>query len=249
MLPFANSYFYYLELCLQGICVIHCIRKGNQGKWLWIIVFLPVIGSIAYIFTEIRLGRGIRKPQIDIGAVINPGSKIKKLEDNLRFTDTFDNKIKLADAYLAFGLTDKAIELYEKSLTGAFAENEYGIAQLAAAYFAKERYAEVISTLKKISKTPQFARSNAHLLYAKALEFTGDPQAAEAEFKLMKGRYSNFEQRYEYGLFLERADRIEEAYDLFQQMLDESPHLSSMERSNNRIWLAKAKEELKRLTA
>ena len=87
----------------------------------------------------------------------------------------------------------------------------------------------------------------AHILYAKALEFTGNEQLAENEFKSMKGRYSNFEQRYEYGLFLIRADRIEEAYDIFNQMLEEAPHLSGMERRNNRTWLAKSKDELKKL--
>ena len=129
-MPYINNYFYYIELCLQALCAIHCVRRGTQNKWLWIIVFLPVVGSLIYIFSELRLGRSIRNPGIDLAAVVNPGGKIKKLEDNLRFTDTFDNKIKLADAYLAAGYTDKAVELYEKSLTGAFAENEHGIAQL-----------------------------------------------------------------------------------------------------------------------
>jgi hypothetical protein len=249
MLPFGNNYLYYIEICLQVVCAIHCMRRGTQGKWLWIIVFLPLVGCIIYIVSEMRPRRSINAPKIDIGAVINPAGKIKKLEDDLKFKDTFDNRIKLADAYLAAGQITPAIELYEKSLTGAFAENEHGIAQLAAAYFQKERYNDTISSLKKIYNTHQFARSRTHILYAKALEQTGNAEAAENEFKLMKGRYSNFEQRYEYGLFLERADRIEDAYAIFEQMLDEAPHLSSMERKNNRIWLSKAKDELKRITA
>jgi len=249
MLPFGNNYLYYIEIGLQVICAIHCMRRGNQGKWLWIIIFLPLVGCIIYIFSEMRPGRNLAASKIDLSAVINPSAKLKKLEDNLKFTDTFDNKIKLADAYLAAGQTDKAIELYEKSLAGAFAENEHGIAQLATAYFQKERYPDTITSLKKIYNTHQFARSRTHILYAKALELIGNTGAAESEFKLMKGRYSNFEQRYEYGLFLERADRIEDAYALFEQMLDEAPHLSSMERKANRVWLSRAKEELKRITA
>ncbi|MFB9841764.1 PLDc N-terminal domain-containing protein [Mucilaginibacter ginsenosidivorans] len=248
MLPFGNNYLYYIEIGLQVICAIHSVRRGTQGKWLWIIIFLPLVGSLIYIFSEMRPGRNLTTPKIDIGMVINPSANLKKLEDNLKFTDTFDNKIKLADAYLAAGQTERAIELYEKSLTGAFAENEHGIAQLATAYFQNERYPDTISTLKKIYNTHQFARSHVHVLYARALELTGNTEAAEHEFKLMKGRYSNFEQRYEYGLFLERADRIEDAYAIFEQMLDEAPHLSSIERKSNRVWLSKAKEEMKRIT-
>ncbi|MGZ3753302.1 MAG: PLDc N-terminal domain-containing protein [Mucilaginibacter sp.] len=248
MMPFANSYLYYIELCLQAYCVIHCLRRGSQNKWIWIIIFLPFIGCIAYLYTEVFSSRSmIRKPQIDIAAVINPGSRIRKLEENLKFTDTFSNKISLADAYLAAGETEKAINLYETSLTGAFAENEHGLGQLAIAYFRLERYPDVISTVKKIYKTPQFACSKAHIIYAKALECNGDTVLAENEFKAMKGRYSNFEQRYEYGLFLLRADRVEEARTLFTQIQDEVPHLSSMERKNSRTWLAKSREELKKL--
>jgi len=249
MLPFGNSYLYYIEIALQVICALHCIRRGNQNRWLWIIIFLPMVGCLIYIFSEIRPGRNIRTPQIDIVAVVNPGVKVKKLEETLRFSDTFDNKIKLADAYLAAGDTNQAVELYEKSLTGAFAENEHGLAQLAAAYFGQERYNDVINTLKKIQKTQSFQNSRAHILFAKALEQAGNTEQAETEFKMMKGRYSNFEQRYEYVLFLERADRIEEAVALLEQMLEEAPQLSSMERRNNRVWLSKSKEELKKLYA
>lgn len=250
MFPFVNSYFYYAEIALQGLCVFHCIRKGNQNKWIYIIVFLPVIGSVAYFFSEILPGlKRSRGPQINIGAVINPGGQIKKLEEKVRFADTFNNRMELADAYLAGGMTDKAIGLYESSLTGAFAENEHGIMQLATAYYAKEHYEDVIKTAKKVYRTHQFARSPVHLLYAKALEFSGQPELAESEFKLMKGRYFNFEQRYEYGMFLERADRVEEAAALFEQMLEEAPHLSGMERRNARVWFSKAKDELKKLYA
>src|ERR1700761_2308847 len=179
MLPFGNNYLYYIEICLQVVCALHCIRRGTQGRWLWIIVFLPLIGCIIYIVSEMRPRRSIRAPKIDIGAVINPSAKLKRLEEDLKFTDTFDNRIKLADAYLAANQTDRAIELYEKSLTGAFAENEHGIAQLAVAYYQTERYGDTIKWLKKIYNTHQFARSSTHILYAKALELTGNTEAAE----------------------------------------------------------------------
>lgn len=46
MIPFLPGYFYYVTLALQAICVIHCLRKGNQQKWIYIIVFLPLIGCV-----------------------------------------------------------------------------------------------------------------------------------------------------------------------------------------------------------
>ncbi|RFZ85984.1 hypothetical protein DYU05_10480 [Mucilaginibacter terrenus] len=242
-----HDYLYYIPIGLQAFCVFHSLKNGTQQKWIWIIVFLPVIGSLVYIYQEILNNRRISAPKIDVGAVLNPGGKLKKLEDQVRFTDTFANRMQLADAYLNSGFTDKAIEIYKTSLTGAFAENEHALMQLMVAYSKQESYAEVLPLAKKVYKLPQFIRSRAHIAYAEALEHTGNITQAEEEYKAMKGRYSYFEQRYQYGLFLVRQERYEDAEKIFEAMLEEQPHLSQMERKSSRLWFAKAKEELKRV--
>lgn len=247
MMPFFSNNFYYITVALQVICVIHCIRKGTKTQWIWLIVFVPVVGSIAYIFIEMFSGREIHQVQSGIGSLINPAGSIRKLEENLRFSDTFNNRMALANAYLGTGQTDKAVELYESCYTGAFTENEDLLKQLVIAYSIQKRYKEVLPMAQKLYKTPQFARSQAHLLYAIALEHTGNATQAEKEFRLMNVRYSHFEPRYQYGLFLQRARRHEEARDVFAGMIDESAHLNARERSSNRVWFTKAKEALRQL--
>jgi len=246
---FGGGNYYYLILALEAFCIIHSLRRGTQQKWLWILIVIPVFGCLYYIYSEILSNRGIRAPKINVEAVINPGAKIKRLEDEVRFTDTFANRVKLADAYLEASLTDKALEIYKNSLTGAFVENEHVMAQLIVAYFEKGRYNEVIPIAKKLYKLPQFARSKAHILYAKSLELTYQEELAENEFKLMKGRYSYFEPRYEYGMFLIRASRDDDAWQIFTDMLNEQSQLSPVERKSNKVWFAKAKDELKKLSA
>ena len=136
MLPMIPGYFYYISLVLQAICVIHCLRKRNEQKWIWLIVFLPFIGCIAYFFTEIVPGIRSSAKQADLGSLlINPSTRIRRLEENLHFANTFNNRILLANAYKAVGRMEEAIELYSTSLTGAFSENEYVIALLISAYF------------------------------------------------------------------------------------------------------------------
>jgi len=244
---FANNYFYIITIVLQGICVLHCIRRGRQTTWIWLIVFLPLIGCLIYFFTEIVTRREMQNVQTGVGAVFNPGGRIKRLEENIKISDAFENKVALADAYLDAGQTTRAIELYEWSLDGNFEENEHVLSQLIIAYFQAKRFEEIIPIAKKIYKRPQFARSKAHILYAVALDYAGNSEMAESEFKTMKARFSNFEARYQYGLFLLRANRKEEARQLFAQMVDEAPHLSSQERSYNRSSIAQAKEELRKM--
>jgi hypothetical protein len=247
MMYFFGNYYYYITIGLQICCAIHCVNRGTANKWIWIIIILPVIGSLIYIYSEILSRRRFSTPTINVGAIVNPGGKIKKLESDLQFTDTFANRIKLADAYLEAGMTDKAIDLYTASLTGAFSENEHVLSQLVIAYFKVQRYEDAIATAKKVYKLPQFIRSKAHIAYAQSLEFAGDVEQAEKEFKAMKGRYSYFGPRYEYGLFLVRAGREDDAVAIFEDMLTEEPHLSPVERRSNREWFSKAKAELKKL--
>jgi hypothetical protein len=246
ILRYFPSYFYLISIALQAICVIHCVRKNNQQRWIYLIIFLPLIGCIIYFFSEIVTGRDLGSLQTGLGSMLNPTGRIRRLENNLRFTDTFNNRVMLADAYLAAGRTNEAIGLYTSSLTGAFIENDYVIKQLISAYFIQQRYEELIPLAKKIDKHPEFARSKTQLQYACALSYTGDSQGAEREFKKMKTRFSAFEARYQYGLFLLRAGRSEEARNIFRDIADEAPHLSARERRFNRPWILKAKEELNR---
>jgi len=244
-----GGYYYYIPVLLQALCAIHCLRAGTQSKWLWMIIFLPVVGSCIYIYSEILSARKFKSIKIDGAAIINPAIKVKRLEDNLKFADTFANKTKLADAYLESGQTGKAIHLYNSCLKGAFEDNEQVISQLIVAYHRQGNYAEVIAMAGKIRRSQKFNRSKAHLLYALALEETNQTTLAETEFKAMKGRYSNFEQRYEYGQFLQRAGRTDDAFNIYTELLDEEAHLSKAERTTGRIWFNKAKQEMKRIEA
>jgi len=242
-----STTFYIITIILQGICVFHCIRKGNQQNWLWLIIFLPLIGCVIYIFSEILTRNQLRSVSSGVSEIIRPSGSVRKLEENLRFSDTFNNRIALADAYLANGQNRPAIELYESSLTGAFAENEHGIAQLVLAYYREKDYEQVLKLIKKIRHLPQFPGSKTHVLYAISLGYAGQNSLAEEEFLKQKGRFSNFEARYYYSLFLQQNNRSGEARQLLSDMIAEVPQLSSVERRHHREWIGLAKEALKKI--
>ena len=233
---------------MQIVCVIHCIRNNKHAGWVFVIIFLSLPGCIIYFFSEIVSVRNLGDIQSGLGTVLNPTGRIRRLENNLRFSDTFNNRVMLADAYLGIGRVDEAIELYTSSLTGAFTENDYVFRQLIASYFIKQRYQDVIPLARKIYNHPEFQRSRGHMQYACALGYTGDNQGADREFRKLKARFSAFEARYQYGLFLGKIGRADEARHIFKEMTEEAPHLSPRERKSNRAWILKAKEELARST-
>jgi hypothetical protein len=241
------SYYYYFVLGLQAICVIHCLRRGTQNKWIWLIVFLPLIGSIAYIFTEIIKKQHVSSVGSNIGNVLNPGGKIEKLEKNFRFTDTFTNRMALAEAYLENGMTQKAIDLYEPGLKGMFSDNELLIKQLILAYYRVERYEDIVRIAPRIVNTLDFSKSQANLLYALSLEKTGKNDLAEKEFRSMNHRYSNYEARYHYGKFLLAQNRYEDAAAVLHDIVDEAQHMNRGEKGSSKVWIDKAKQEWNKL--
>lgn len=74
-------------------------------------------------------------------------------------------------------------------------------------------------------------------------------QAVCKEFLLMKARFSNYEARYQYGLFLGRKQRTEEAKEIFTTIIDEYHHLSPVEKRTTRQWISLAKEALKKMVS
>lgn len=243
----SHNLIYYGTIALQLFCVIHCIRYKRQFYWILAIIFLPVLGSLIYFFTEIVDKGGFRQAQSGVQNLFNSSGSIKKLEENLRFSDTFQNKTALAQAYLANGNTQEAIRLYESALTGNFTENEDVLIHLLIAYYQAARYEDVIITGKKIENLPQFPRSAAHIMYAKALSITGDTELAEKQFLSMKGRYSNFEARYEYGKFLESQYRHNDARAIYTEILEEANHLSTPEKRSNSRWISLTREAMKKM--
>jgi hypothetical protein len=241
-----NNDYYFVVVILQVICVIHCLAKSNEQKWIWLIVFVPLAGCLAYLYMEFFRGRNLQQAR-GLGDTLYPKGRIRKLEDQLRFADTFNHRVALADAYLATGETDKAIALYEQSLTGAFDDNEHLHQQLIQAYFLRQRFTDILPLAEKIYQRPQFARSAAHIAYAIALEKTGQPERAEQEFQKMKARYAHFDARYEYGLFLLRQQRPADARQVFAGIVQEAENMSRREKSAYRSAFRLAQAELKQL--
>lgn len=239
--------YYYVVIILQAICVFHSIRSGNQSKWIWIIVFLPFIGSIVYIFTEVVKRRHVSAIQNTVVNMVNPGGRISDLEKQFKYSNTFVNRSALADAYLQNGMNEKAIELYEPGLTGIFQNNEHVIMQLIIAYYNVGRYEDVIRIAPKVSGSMNFSKTRNNLLYAFALEKTGRTNLVEKEYKAMNHRFSNYEARYNYGCYLLRQNRKEDAGLIFYDVVEEGQQMSRKEKGENSVWIDKSKEEWSKL--
>ena len=123
--------FAFLPYVLQLLLIIHIIKTNKPFLWLWLLIFVPYIGGIAYIILEIvpELGANGSVSRVEgaVADMLRPNARLEALEDLARRQETIANKTALADAYTECGRYDDALALYDSCMTGPYA-NDRGLA-------------------------------------------------------------------------------------------------------------------------
>ena len=236
--------YYYLIIALQIYCVYHCLTNKNDYYWVFIIFFVPAIGSLVYLFVNVIQKRDVNNIQSNITSIINPTKKITDLEKKFKFAATFENQYSLADAYLEAGFYDKAIENYESCLNGTFQNDFYVLSQLQQAYYFSSQFKKSIEIANKIKANTKFEKSRSSFLYALALEKNGDIKGAEEYLTTFNSPYNRYLERLELAKFYMRNAETEKARKILKEIELEAEGMSKTSYRQNRILIKKAKELL-----
>ena len=172
---------YYLLIAFQAFCIFHVYKTRNDYYWYFVIFFVPLIGGIVYFLSQVVNKSNINNALDDINAVINPTKKIKDLEKKLIFSDTFQNKINLADILAENKDFEKAISYYEKALTGKYENHPHTLNKALKCYFQIENYNKVVDYASRLDLEKSFSESLC--IYAISLEHCGFINEAEIQFK------------------------------------------------------------------
>lgn len=164
----------YILACLpyliQLLLIIHCIKTGRSG-WLWLLVFLPYIGGIAYIILnvipDIQDSGKLQRAGDSIFDKLNPNKKIAELENLVRKQNTIVNIVALADAYLEDGNFEKSLELYKSCLTGPYEHDEDIEFKVVKAYFKAGKFDEAKNALEEFKKNHKISNAEQSLLEMK----------------------------------------------------------------------------------
>jgi len=243
MFPFWSDY-YYLVIILQIICVIHALKSGRR-EYLFFILFIPLIGTVVYIIREIL-------PDINSGTLgenllrtLWPNGRIKEWERKVRMSDTVTNKLQLADAYAQQKQYDKAIALTQEC-ANAFSKDPGILLQLARLQFLNGEYAGSLANFDKVnaSKGVRMSKVEDELLYAQALEHTGQNERAEEAYQKVIQVHHSLEAMYYYGLLLKKQNRTEEAKAQFRHTSEEIDLHPRYIRRTIRKWVWLSKKEL-----
>lgn len=219
-------FYYYFVLAIQVFCIYHAYKNRKETFWYFVIFFIPLIGSIFYIFTQVINSGDVEKVSEELNKVINPTKKVKDLEKQLKFANTFQNRVNLADAYMEIGDYENANIHYEAALQGNFKNDYYVIKQMIGAMSRSKQYSEVILLAEKIKDKTEFKNSKTQFIYGLALDKLGRIQEAEENMKTIDQRYSNYEERYILAEFYMTNNKKDKAREVLQEMITESEHMS-----------------------
>ena len=235
---------YYLILLLQGYCIYHTYKHRNPYYWYFLILFIPVIGCVIYLITQVYNKSDAEKIKEEIVLVINPTKKIKDLEKQLQFTETYQNRVDLADAFLDIKDYKNAIPHYLEALEDSSQNDFYVTNKLVESYYGIEDYNKVILYAKKIKNDFEFKKSRAQFLYGLALEKLGNFDDAESNLRKIDIRYSFYNERLALAKFLISRDKVADAKEILEEILAESQNMTL---TNKRIYRATIQEVEKQL--
>lgn len=211
-------------ILLMLLCVVHCVRNGNTQPWLFIIILLPGVGSLAYLVAVIvpdlwhghdgaAIRRGFKK-------ITDPDAEMRRARRDADMVGSADAKRKLAEEHVTRGNYAAAIDMYRAALTGMHKDDPallYGLAKTQLAAGDGKGAQASLDALQ--AANPNFASADAHMIYARALEAQGKDGEAQAEYEKLVKYFPGEEARCRYGLLLKRAGHSERAANVFHEVL------------------------------
>lgn len=193
--------FFTPILILQAFCIYHAYKTGKGQTWFYLIIFLPFIGSLIYLYDTFLTRKNLDDLSEGIKQAINSNRKIELLEKQLRLANTQNNRIALANAYLEIGRAEDAIKLLSNSPNLQSPQPDI-LFQLIEAHYLIKDYTSVVKYGNLLKNNRDFKNSDARIAYAWSLHYAYDNEKAQEEFEGMNVRFSNYKHRFKYAKFL-----------------------------------------------
>ena len=240
--------YFIVSLVIQLALVVHILRTGRNMTWVFIVLFFPLIGTLAYVivellpeFTQSRTARGAKRK---LTKAINPDRDLQAASQNLARADTVQNAMALAEECLGKERYEEARQLYERCLRGLHADDPHLLLGLARSQFGLGDAAATIATLDLLKeKNPKHKSPEGHLLYAKAQEQQGNTDAAIHEYRALTRYYAGPEPVCRLASILKSQGNSQEARALFEKVVNESKVAGKHYNSIHKEWVALARRE------
>lgn len=240
--------FFLISIILQALAIYHVVRTGRSFIWIFVILFLSVLGVLIYAAVEIlpNLNENMtaRRAMRRMRETVDPGRELREAQLEHERNPSVDTASRLADALAHAGQPEEAIRVCEEARSGMFEDDPKLLLALTNAQFTAGHYTDAIATFDHVrEKNPGFRSPDGHLIYARALEQSGQTDRALAEYETVAGYYPGAEARVRQALLHKKLGQQDKAQALLEAVLRDAKHSPKHYRKTQREWLDLAQRE------
>jgi hypothetical protein len=244
---FGLSYLFYpWGFIVQGLAIVHFVRRRPENYWFYIIFFGGFLGASVYIVAEVLPDLGLLR---GVFQGFGRRSRIEKVETDILDNPSPANYEELGELYKDQGQYEKAREAFNHAITGR-SDSIYTFYSRAQSSLGMNDLAAAIPDLERVvAGDRKFDYYRAAGLLADAYARTGQLERADPLFAEVTQISTTPETLYNYASFLKTANRREEAREWLQKLQAKKRTLPRYMQRRERPWFRKGKALLKELAS
>ena len=234
--------FYPWGLILQGLAIVHFIRRRPDTYWLYIILFLGPIGAAIYLLAEAlpdisQTGGGFK--------MFPRRKRIKQLEIIVKDNPSTGNYEELGDLLLEDGKPAAARAAFDRAVAGRVHTLDPYYRRGLSAMQLGDYPAALADFEKVVAEEPGYDYQRAAGLLAHMYALLGERERAEALFRRVVVTSTSSETYLNYASLLRAEGREAEARAWAQKVLDKKATLPGYLKRRERPWFRSARQMLK----
>lgn len=239
-----SHFFYPWGFLLQGLAIIHFIRRRPDNVWIWVILFLGPLGALIYIFAEVIPDAGMLG---ELFKVSSRRKRIHELEVMVRSNPSSGNYEELGDLYLENGKFIQARNAFDKAIAARSDTLDVFYRRGICALELNDALAAVPDLERVIRTSFDYDFHRAAGLLAHAYALTGQREQAEQLFRRATAASVSSETYFNFATLLAEEGRNAEAREWLQNILDKKAAMPGYQRRRNRKWFRLARQKMKQL--
>lgn len=243
---FLSSLFFPWGIVLQGLAILHFIRRRPDTYWLYIILFLGPIGALVYLGAEaapdITLLRGTFK-------AFPRRKRIAELQVMVKDNPSAGNYEELGDLLMEEGKLAPARAAFDRAIAAHIHTDDPYYRRGICSLELNEPAAAIPDLERVVANEATYDFSRAMGLLAHAYALTGDPARAEQLFRHVVVRSTLSETYLNFAALLAATGRNAEAREWTQKVLDKKPTMPGYLKRRERPNFRRANKLLKQIPA
>ena len=236
----------FFGLILEGLAIVHFIRRRPDTYWIFIILFLGPLGAIIYLVVEALPDIGLLGQSFK---VFPRRKRIHELEAAIRDNPSAGNYEELGGLYMDDGDLVQARTAFDKAIAARADTLDPFYRRGVCAILLGDAAAALPDLERVVGKESDYDFQRAAGLLAHAYAKTGQKEKAEALFRQVTITSTLSETYLNFAELLASEGRNPEAREWAQKVLDKKPSMPGYLRRRERPWFRRANEMLKRVPA